>query len=436
MNDEACAVILNLISLSVRMMPIFICLEPRHKNRGNIAAVSAYIWVVMVFMQALLRMNRTQLVLFQGIFSCLFFLVLLVFFEGSLAKKVFLYLSAWLFGVLSSSLNEFVAWLFKDVGDLSYIQVGALVSVVTACWVYVLVRCWLKEVTNRLFDQLTFRSGILLLGYPAAALALMGYGTSTIFSPEVLSARGFQDVAFYLALCVMVLGLYLMIMNSTLEIISRQKTEEELSFARKLIDGQREQYNQMLEHMEQVRIIRHDFHHHIHALEHMDQEAQKQYLAFLHKEMEESAGEFFCENRAVNGLMQEYAAKCRQNQISLDTGLDISAKIPIDDLTLCIVVGNLMNNAVEACMKLDSGRRISFRARWMETYLLIMVENTYNGRVSLDHGTLLSTKKDGGLGMLSIRRSLNRSEDEFDVDYDGKLFTVMVKIGDRNQSLR
>ena len=42
MNDAACSVFQDLINLSVRMMPIFLCLEPKQKNRETIAACSVY----------------------------------------------------------------------------------------------------------------------------------------------------------------------------------------------------------------------------------------------------------------------------------------------------------------------------------------------------------------------------------------------------------
>ena len=80
MNDNACTIFLNLINLAVRMMPIFVCLEPKHRNRENIAAVSAYLWVIMVSMQSLFHIPQEIFFVFQGIFSCLFFLVLLIFF--------------------------------------------------------------------------------------------------------------------------------------------------------------------------------------------------------------------------------------------------------------------------------------------------------------------------------------------------------------------
>lgn len=33
MNDAACIVVTNLINLAVRMLPIFVCLEPKRKGR-------------------------------------------------------------------------------------------------------------------------------------------------------------------------------------------------------------------------------------------------------------------------------------------------------------------------------------------------------------------------------------------------------------------
>lgn len=74
MNDAACNMFLNLMNLAVRMMPIFVCLEPRHKNREIIAAVSVYLWVIMVSLQFLFRIHDSVFVLIQWIFGGLFFL--------------------------------------------------------------------------------------------------------------------------------------------------------------------------------------------------------------------------------------------------------------------------------------------------------------------------------------------------------------------------
>ncbi len=78
--------------------------------------------------------------------------------------------------------------------------------------------------------------------------------------------------------------------------------------------------------------------------------------------------------------------------------LDLSAHIPIDDLTLCIVIGNLLENAMEASKKMEKDSFIRIQARMDGDHLLMLVENAYNGSIQEKNGNILSSKKDGGSG--------------------------------------
>ena len=307
-------------------------------------------------------------------------------------------------------------------------QIRVIVSFGAACGYYIMVRFWLKDRVNRLFEQLSVRNAALLFSFPSAFLLVLFIGSHTVFSSDTLLQRGPGDILFFLCLCAMILVLYIMTLNTTLEILDRKKTEEELQFARQLIAKQREHYNQTLDYMEQVRIIRHDFRHHVHALLHMDKEEERRYLRKLQEELDTAAETAFCQNQAVNGLLNEYAARAEKAQISFSAQLDLSSHVPVDDLTLCIVIGNLLENAMEACGRMKDGKFIRLQARWTEDHLMMLVENSYCGQIRQRDGKLLSSKKDGGLGILSIRRILNQPGDEFDMDYDGSVFTSMVKI--------
>ena len=136
-------------------------------------------------------------------------------------------------------------------------------------------------------------------------------------------------------------------------------------------------------------------------------------------------------SQAVNGLLQEYAARARQDGVEFTARVDLSAHVPVDDLTLCIVTGNLLENALEACRRLTGPRFILVQARWLDDHLMMLVENSYNGQIKKNGSRILSSKRDGGLGILSIKRILNQPGDEFDVDYNDTTFTAMVKIVDR-----
>ncbi len=269
---------------------------------------------------------------------------------------------------------------------------------------------------------------LLLAAYPALFLFIELIGERALFPYGIPSGQSQSLLLFFLVLCVSLLLLYVLTLNSTAQIVKRKQTEEELTFARQMISKQREHYNQTLDYIEQVRIIRHDFRHHIHALLYMDKEQQVKYLKNLQKELENSEQQIFCENQAVNGLIQEYAG-AQKGRISFTARLDLSVHIPIDDLTLCIVIGNLLENAMEASKKMEKDPFIRIQARMDGDHLLMLVENAYNGNIQEKNGKILSSKKDGGLGMLSIQRILNRPGDEFDVYFNDDTFTAMVQIG-------
>ena len=429
MNDAACHVFQDLINLSVRMMPIFLCLEPKQKNRETIAACSVYLWAIMIFTQSLFHIPDHIFWIFQGFFSCLFFLVLLVFFHGSAVEKLFFYLSAWMLADLSSFLNRFTAWCFHTWLPLSEEQLCTLISLISASLCCLFVHFWLKKRARQIFGSLSARFCLLVAAYPALFLFIQLIGERALFPYGIPSGQSQSLLLFFLVLCVSLLLLYVLTLNSTAQIVKRKQTEEELTFARQMISKQREHYNQTLDYIEQVRIIRHDFRHHIHALLYMDKEQQVKYLKNLQKELETSEQKIFCENQAVNGLIQEYAVRAEKAGISFTARLDRSAHIPIEDLTLCIVIGNLLENAMEASKKMEKDSFIRIQARMDGDHLLMLVENAYNGSIQEKNGNILSSKKDRGLGMLSIQRILNRPGDEFDVYFNDDTFTAMVQIG-------
>lgn len=84
---------------------------------------------------------------------------------------------------------------------------------------------------------------------------------------------------------------------------------------------------------------------------------------------------------------------------------------------------------MEASKKMTRDPFIRIQARMDGEHLLMLVENAYNGTIHEKNGKILSSKKDGGLGMLSIKRILNRPKDEFDIYFNDNTFTAMVRIG-------
>lgn len=431
MNQEAAAVFVNLIGQGFRLAPIFICLRPKHGKYENIAAMSVYIWVIMIAVQSLFHIPDSSFLVFRGIFNTIFFLLLLVFFEGPVLVKAFLYISAWLFADLLTSADAFLGWVFRRQSALSYEHICLILAVIMFLVYAVFVHTWLKDRVLRLFSQMSVRDSALFMVTPCSLLLLLYFGSRTIFRTETLLSGTMPVLVFYVVFCLMALVIYIMLIEDRVRLIEHKESQTMLQAARRIVELQKENYSQIQEYRQQIRIIRHDFRHHLHALQHMGEDERREYLKKLQREMDTGSELLFCANPAVNSLLQEYASRARAENILFETQLSLSDHLPVDSLTLCVILGNLLQNALEASLRCLYGRRIQLYMKSEEGALRIMVENHFNGKLRRLNGRLLSTKSDGGLGMISVQRLLDNPRDDFDYYENGDTFTAMVYLAER-----
>ena len=88
----------------------------------------------------------------------------------------------------------------------------------------------------------------------------------------------------------------------------------------------------------------------------------------------------FCENTATNAVLLHFAQQAKNSGIDYDVKTDIPKDIRVSETDICIVLGNLLENAVDACRAEDSvDKKITVRANTAGGSLCITVDNTYTG---------------------------------------------------------
>lgn len=158
-------------------------------------------------------------------------------------------------------------------------------------------------------------------------------------------------------------------------------------------------------------------------LEFLERGENHQVLALLKKQnqTEPKISKVYCENHVVNAAVCHYAKIAEQWEISTEIELDIPREISVDSLELSMVVSNLLENAIEACLK-QSGRKplsIRFICRNMGR-LLLEIENPCIEGTALDENGYPVTLKEGhGIGSKSIMA--------FAKKYDGELIYKVEK---------
>ena len=106
----------------------------------------------------------------------------------------------------------------------------------------------------------------------------------------------------------------------------------------------------------------------------------------------------------------------------------------INDSDLCILLFNVLDNALEAAVQVPppKNREIVFSIRLTQGFLAIDCENTYIGEPRTDgHGNFYSTKDDSskhGFGLSQIRRTVDKYHGILDISYTDDLFKVQAAL--------
>ena len=105
----------------------------------------------------------------------------------------------------------------------------------------------------------------------------------------------------------------------------------------------------------------------------------------------------FCENQSVDNVIGYYYALAQKEEIPFDARVDLPQELSVDEMDLCLILSNLLENALEASRKTTMSRQqILLEIRQHSaSLLLIRVENNFDGIIKEKNHLLHSTKRKG-----------------------------------------
>jgi len=253
-----------------------------------------------------------------------------------------------------------------------------------------------------------------------------------------------SDSKMLLAVMFFVIWSFIILLFAIVNTHERMKQKYAADFSRDIIATGRDHYQRMNEQFDALRIMKHDYKFHLKTALDMltggDTEKSKEYLSGLQKQFETRELPNFCSNAVINSLVSNYAEKCKELNIEFNVSISIPHGFTVPNYEMCIVLGNLLENAVEACQKLNppapesqvqiagNYRQIKLVLKPKGEQLILMVRNTFNGDVVMDEDKFVSTKKEnsGGIGLESVMAVVDRFGEMFRINHDNKFFSVFV----------
>jgi hypothetical protein len=211
---------------------------------------------------------------------------------------------------------------------------------------------------------------------------------------------------------------------------------EQLWYENELLERQNDAYNNQIQIWEEnkkaTQILRHDMKNHIIDMEISLKNGEYDRVATYMKDLRQSLDikdEFVKSgNVAVDSIVNYKLKEIQSLTDNVICSINIPEQIFIKRFDLNIILGNLLDNSIEALKKCDEERRFfDCKVTYNQGMIKIVIENTYNGVLNTDRGQLKTTKKDAtlhGLGIDSVKNTIQKYNGVIEFSYDDESFKV------------
>ena len=227
------------------------------------------------------------------------------------------------------------------------------------------------------------------------------------------------------ALVFVLFYLFLRVMSSIIE-------NEDLMEKAALVDLQAEQYRRLEEYLQETSRLRHDFRYQMGVLTELLKDGKVPEALELLNSLDSLSYEEnyrYTFSRAVNALLNHFHTRLLQAGAKAEFHIRLEEPLFVEEIDLCVVLGNLMENALEAVMRVPEERRsVSLLMGQTTAEVLVMkVENPYVEPVKKEGKSFLSTRHLGlGEGLRSVSLLAEKYGGSMRVDYLNGVFLVKV----------
>lgn len=217
------------------------------------------------------------------------------------------------------------------------------------------------------------------------------------------------------------------------------KSTSQLELAKKQISMQREYYDILSGQMIEINKISQKYNDFLGAMNQLTEEADLIKLKEVLNEYSDKAItdqlQVFCEHTIANSIIRYYYLSAQECGILFESECSISSQIPISDSDLCIILGNALDNAVNACKQINhsKSRYISIKTKTWKGEWLIKVTNSYNGQLVMLDGRYMSSKDEGshGFGIRNTLKVIEMYGGFLRIEHNEKIFTLIASIPEK-----
>ncbi len=273
--------------------------------------------------------------------------------------------------------------------------------------------------------MLSFAKGYFRMGNALVNSSV--YGMLCIYLWNIRNQAGTGQLLCFLALEL----LLFLSLEGTLSSWHRGFEARTELFQREIMSHQYEEVKEMYLNM---RGWRHDYHNHLQVMKVQIAQGQleemKSYLDDLEQNLEQVDTYVKSGNLMADAVLNSKLSIAGQKGIRVNCKAVLPAALSVEDVDLCVLLGNLLDNALEACEKIPEEQR--FLRIYMvvnRSQLYMSVQNSAREELDFNERNYISTKRGNhGLGMKRVKALADKYEGYLTLANEPGIFAAEVTL--------
>ena len=424
-----CAITLDVLSL-LNLSAVFLSYK-KFKNKLILPSIIiGYIVFEYLLIHTINIINGTNLIKMLIVMLCNALLINGLF-TGKTSGKAFSLIIFYVFSALADYLSAVLISLpFKIALPLSYLSLdGIYVLLIIPKFILFVVSFYIWRIwrNKHNFNHVSMLEWLQMMMFPAVSFILF------IAIAYFNTMSGIQSYLYsYLSIGILLSNIFILF------IMARLSDSKELKHDNEILSQQlklnMETVNSLTVSYDSQRKMTHDFNNHLETIRSLiavkDYSGAADYIENIRKNavpvlMVKS------NNPAIDAIMNYKYSQATAQNIVMDFSINDLSDMPLSKEDMVSMLGNALDNAIEAASKCANNKRISVKINRGEEETVISVRNTISEPVEIIDNHIKSTKENSlehGYGLRNIETILNKYGASFVLSADYTWFSFCTVI--------
>lgn len=324
-------------------------------------------------------------------------------------------------------IGEMIVGFIYNVGSMSFNSEALYNNVFINFLVIVVV--WTETVITQKFVNV--KSNVKLPKIFVIAVSIVPIATITL-EYFIMYNQGFnQTIRLVSMICVIASNFILIYLFDSYSLIFKDHIRSEVVKLER--DYYHEQSQLLQSNNDDLRKFRHDIKNRLISLNALINNqkyemASEQIISFT-EQLDATSSFSNSHNVVIDSIINYKLSRAKSERINVSCKVTLPTELPYDSDDLVIIIGNLLDNAIEASRHVKDNPFINVNLNFDKNTLLIHVENNYLKPLNIVNNKIHTTKSDSishGIGLRSIAETIKNYNGKADYKYDNNVFEATV----------